>query len=1277
LKQKLKILLKIVGFLLLLLLILTLLIRLERVQKVITDVATSYLSDYLKTEVSVGHIYTNFINNITLGDVIIEDLHGDTLLHVGDIKLKIQLSALLKNHIRVKSVDIEKPTLYIHRFAGENEFNFQFIIDKFSSNDTTKTVMPKMIIDLKYAHISWLNLKFIDEKLRTGFTSSFSKLSVSKINYLTKKNELLTDAIILDDAKISLTSLPEFNFPADSLLPYVHDKIEKIVKNENTQTDLPFKASLNNLIINNASFSYDNQNFLQRCDGIDYNHVSVSNIILNAQNILFKDDSLKVNIQQISATEQNGFKLNHLKANFLMTTNTMEFQNLLIETPYSNISDYYSMSYNSLIDFKDYLNSIVMNGNFKKSKISFKDINYFARVLNKIEHNTVMFEGHARGTVSNLKCRNIVIEAGKATRFNGNVDLIGLPNIKETFISANLDKMRTDINDVKSFYKGIDYPKELDKLGLTRISGKFDGFINDFVADAQFLTQIGVVNSDINFKFKNEIENASYSGNLSTLDFDIGALINNNLIGRTSLKANISGSGVTLKSLESEIKGGIQKIIINDYAYNDIQIDGAFTKSTFIGSAIANDPNAQFTFNGEIDMSDSIPLFNFSSDIEYLNFKNLNLLNDDISLSSKLNLNFSGRNIDELVGLLDIKDTKIKKGSKNYTIKNIQLESIIFEDEETKKIIFESDVLNAEVRGRINFKDINITLQYFFNKYFKKNVLELDPAKKAQYAQNFDFYLNINNHTNDLTELLSDNLKNIGQTAIHGNFNSEKNSLSLNATSKSVDVGDFQFRHIDINSNGTPEMIFLNSKIDSLFYDDSLFTNNIRFSSKLIRDTVVYSFFVQDSLDKNRLHLNGIIQSDLKSVTARFINSTVYFNNDPWNIPDNNSIYFDGKILDINHLNLIQNEHRVGVTTNLDPDSNTHLIVTLNDMLMTDILNAVPQLKRYKIKCHADGTITVLNVLKNPIPMAEVTFDSLLLDDELLGQLTVKSKYNSLIQKVNLNALLTGQNNDVSIEGFYNLAPKDNALLFEANIKKLSLAPLRTFISTAVSNLEGNANGILKLSGTSIKPVLQGKINLSEASATVDYLNLHLNLKDETIIFKENMIDLDKIIVSDIHGNTAKASGKIKHEYFKKFFFDIEAQTDKYELMNTSAASSSQFYGKAYGSAKMIIRGPANDLNFDIEAVTQKNTKVSIAVTDSKDISEYSFYRFVEKDAEGNVKQKVYAKKVSGINFNVNVTATPDAEIDLVLNSSQGDVITAKGDGDLKIIYDKYGKCYQ
>jgi hypothetical protein len=323
------------------------------------------------------------------------------------------------------------------------------------------------------------------------------------------------------------------------------------------------------------------------------------------------------------------------------------------------------------------------------------------------------------------------------------------------------------------------------------------------------------------------------------------------------------------------------------------------------------------------------------------------------------------------------------------------------------------------------------------------------------------------------------------------------------------------------------------------------------------------------------------------------------------------------------------------------------------------------------ISGNANGSVQVLDLLRKPIPTATLTVDSLSIDNSLLGTLTAKSVYSIEDKLLNVSASLMGNNNDVLIKGKYNTSTENESFDFNAQIKKIELGFVNPFLKGIVSNTKGIASGNLKLTGNADKPNLTGKLNLQEANSTVDFLNMNLSLKNQDIVFSENRIELGNLTIYDKNDNTATARGHIYHTNLTKFGFDINIDTDKFEFMNTTAATSGQFYGKAFGSAKVSIKGPINNLVFDIKAQTQKNTKISIAVSGGKDVSEYTFFRFVDKDNPEVNMVRQYAKRSTGVEFNIDLTATPDAEIDLVLSTEQGDIISARGEGNLKITFDK------
>lgn len=135
--------LRIVGksllFLLLFIIVIFLLVLTPPVQKFLTGKAESYLQNKLKTRVQIGRISFGLSGNVSLDNIYIEDRTNDTLLYGGSIKANVAFLKLLSNEVEVKGIELQNVTAKVKRVLPDTAFNFQFIVDAFTSGATTDT----------------------------------------------------------------------------------------------------------------------------------------------------------------------------------------------------------------------------------------------------------------------------------------------------------------------------------------------------------------------------------------------------------------------------------------------------------------------------------------------------------------------------------------------------------------------------------------------------------------------------------------------------------------------------------------------------------------------------------------------------------------------------------------------------------------------------------------------------------------------------------------------------------------------------------------------------------------------------------------------------------------------------------------------------------------------------------------------------------------------------------------------------------------------------------
>ncbi|MGZ8538589.1 MAG: DUF748 domain-containing protein, partial [Flavisolibacter sp.] len=134
------------------------------VQRFLTTKVEGYLENKLKTRVEIGTISFGLSGNINLKDVYLEDRNKDTLLAGGLVKAHLNFMRLFSNEVEIKDLELQNITAKIKRSLPDTSYNFQFIVDAFttpkSSTDTSSAAPMKLnISDIALNNIK---LKYID-----------------------------------------------------------------------------------------------------------------------------------------------------------------------------------------------------------------------------------------------------------------------------------------------------------------------------------------------------------------------------------------------------------------------------------------------------------------------------------------------------------------------------------------------------------------------------------------------------------------------------------------------------------------------------------------------------------------------------------------------------------------------------------------------------------------------------------------------------------------------------------------------------------------------------------------------------------------------------------------------------------------------------------------------------------------------------------------------------------------------------------------------------------
>src|SRR4051812_26515299 len=140
-----------------LIILVLILIQTAPVQNFARKKIVAFLENKLKTRVEIRGLDIEFPKMLVLQGVYIEDRTKDTLIAGNQLKVDIDMFKLLSKEIQINEINLNHITTKIKRQLPDTTFNFQFIVDAFSSpaptepvkKDTSamKMAIEKIIID--------------------------------------------------------------------------------------------------------------------------------------------------------------------------------------------------------------------------------------------------------------------------------------------------------------------------------------------------------------------------------------------------------------------------------------------------------------------------------------------------------------------------------------------------------------------------------------------------------------------------------------------------------------------------------------------------------------------------------------------------------------------------------------------------------------------------------------------------------------------------------------------------------------------------------------------------------------------------------------------------------------------------------------------------------------------------------------------------------------------------------------------------------------------------
>ncbi|MCB0553322.1 MAG: translocation/assembly module TamB domain-containing protein [Phaeodactylibacter sp.] len=897
---------------------------------------------------------------------------------------------------------------------------------------------------------------------------------------------------------------------------------------------------------------------------------------------------------------------------------------------------------------------------------------------------TVNLSGTFKGSFADFKAQNLRIIAQHGPRLLGDIQITGLPDGSAAQYHLRLDQLRTAIQDWSGFVQDT-LPAVLDNLGEMVLQGTFDGSIYQFQTALQLDSKAGSLLADARFDFSQDYSNASYQGRLQLQDFDLGALIQDSLLGRVALAVSLDGKGIQANDWDTDIQAVLSKLVYDHYQYDNLRLNGRLEAAGFDGDISMKDPNLQFAFKGRLPLEDSIPDYKFTLQLDTVNLMPLGFYPSPLGGSAHLEVDIRDSRTDDLNGSLALSHLSIRDSINKFDADSILLASTV-DTAGFRRLTLKSDFLKFCLEGQYILSQLPREITDWVDQDFPIHdiLFPFDSTEIAMGTEMSEFpspptnvkaYLRMGNPS-ALARILLPGLKKLDTLDLSLEFDRAKAQWNLDAVAPLVQYANYQIDSLRLSST----------------YEENQVTSILsarRFqagSNTIIPRPTIYTLLKEDSLqftvrssesaDSVTWKMGGKLATSGEEIQLQF-DPQIRLNGQDWAVnPAHQLVYTINNQWAINQLSLKKGVESIllnGQGTATDSTSSATLVFKQFDIGALTPLLDLPDGYMSGI---LNGSLEARNVLSNLSYTANLGLENWTVDSVLIGGLNLQARQRNGQPVILLSAALAGAENQLKVEGTYDIEQQ----YFNANadINRLELHSLDPFLQELIHDSEGYLSGQFTLKGSPDEPDLNGVLQLNQIKTVVDYVNIPYRITDGAISFSEDKIDFGEIQMLDPNGQKATLSGVINHRFFKNMSMGLHFKAARFQFLNTTEKDNGLYYGKLILQTDVAIQGPLEEPRFFINAKTQPGTQFFVApLTDEQALAQDDFIIFGRPALDSLGRDTSYWDNhptvSTGIGLQLNLEMTPDAALQIIIDPLTGDKLVCKGKSNLTIDMDTDG----
>ena len=1050
-------------------------------------------------------------------------------------------------------------------------------------------------------------------------------------------------------------------------------------------------VEVRNITLNDLRLRYDDYRINRLDASLDLHH--------------FSKDSLHASVNSLSLTDQQGFILNDLQTEVLINKEQAQIRSLALALPNSSLTLNGSIQHNDSHNTPtadqtddnesmfahlfnpDNLNNAEVNLHIDNALLTGSDISRFLPQLKNM-HGQVGFNADVTGTLNNILANNLALSYKNQNILSGNVSFYGLPQLDTSYVHAQLNDLSLNkavIQDFVSDLQGKPFllPNSLAQLGQTHYRGILDGRLDSLTLNGQFSSRLGNITTNGLLLADSAFTNLNFKGLLQTKRFNIGKLAGNKHIGNIALKMQADATVGENKPLQAKLNGNISSLQLLGYSYKNIFVNGDYSKDEFNGNIRINDPNINLNADGLLDFTQELPVVNAVVKLDKLQLGPLNLSDKyaDADISALITVNASGDNPDNINGYLYIDSLLLKRTDKRLFMRQLRLLAQTGDDQPTNLKI-NSDFLNANLAGNYRYSTLPLTFRRLVAQHLPKALAEnkRDEANSSNSLNQMEFYAYFK-QLDSITSVLDLPLSLPQMPTIKGFVNEHTNQHALQIAVPRLIAGSQQFDDITININNQQQQLNLGLAAYKHASDNPAGEKMGDVNALLqavARNDSLYLDFTFENTDSARTvgtlhtatHFSQYAQKPL--IDCHILPTSIMLADSVWNISDSHIVYtVADTTLQMNGFRIGSDNQFIyadGLASKRETDS---INIQLSNIVLDYLLEYTYAKRSISFGGAATGWATAYSLFSQPMFEAELWMQDAKINNALLGDAHAKAMLNREQKTIDILGAVTEQGDTIAkVDGIVKPADKRWDLFIYPD--SANLAFINRWTEGFLDNITGRGFGYVHVFGIALDTWVEGKAYAKDATIGIPFLGTVYHLNDSVTLGLDS-ITFSNLTLYDEFGNPLYLNGIVHHDRFKDFSYEIDASVNRTLVMNLPEKKQEMFYGRVFGTGDVSIRGNEAECRISANARTDENSSFFFSTATASTAKENNFITFVDhqplrKNATNTRPEQ--KKPNTKVFVDIQIEATPDLEVAIVIDPKTGDQLRGRGEGNLRFQYD-------